>query len=180
MSNSIASLLIGGGIALVSTIVGIIVQHIFEIKKLSIQQKLYPSTILYNKQIEFMEKTFQIFGDLYEVIVAIRITLNLKDELRKKESVFKTKVRTQSDLLTELVFKNYYYFLPSDIIYALNDLANSCYDLAGNISDENNDRCEKELRAVHDIFRKFVGVNELSEDLIASFAMGKKKKVRIQ
>ena len=170
--NSTLGTLIIIVIPVLGTMGGFVLQHILSVRKMRYESKLHPSRVLYDKQIEFLDALPPVFDELNGYITTIDVWLGEKGE--KAEAEVREAVRNTAGLthLHELL-ERYYMYLPSELLVRLKKLSGECWVLSSTSPDTNKtDNCIHLLFETQNAVRRFVGVDELSQDLMR--AIGRK------
>jgi hypothetical protein len=159
-------------ISLVSAVSGFWFQHYLQMRKLRHESKSYPSKILYDKQIEFLDALTPLLDQINEYITTIDVWLGEKG--KKAEDKVQEAVQNNSCLwdLDQLLQK-YYFFLPSKLLKIIKNLGGECHLLYSKPDTNKTYQCIELLFQTTNDVREYVGVDRLSEDLMR--AMGRKK-----
>jgi hypothetical protein len=175
MDQSIILVLTGGIVSLVSTLAGLLLQHVLERRKLELQAKAHPTVVVYNKQTEFFERLNPILNEINGFITTLNVWLgetSPQAPQRVEEARENTSCLTKLENLTE----QYFVYLPSDVLSEINDLSFNCMLLSNSPSIAHTDQCIEHLFAFQNKLRHFVGTDQLSQDLLKAFTSGRSKK----
>lgn len=171
MESPLSALIIGGLISLVSTMFTLVVQHFFHMRSMLHESKIYPSRVLYDKQIAFLDALPQLLDQINGYITTIDVWLAEKGEEAK---VKVEKAVKNTSCLWELnqLLQRYYIYLPSELLDRLNTLSEECWFLSIKPDLDKTSRCIDLLFETQNAVREFLGADRLSRDLMK--AMGKK------
>ena len=165
-------IIIGGVISLISVILGLVIQHFFQMRKMIHESKSYPSKVLYDKQIEFLDALPPILDQFNSYITTIDVWLGEKGEKAKVEV---QKAAQNNSCLSQLdhLLHSYQFYLPSKLLNTIHTLSGECWLLHISPDTEKTYRCINLLFEIENNVRVYIGVDRLSEDLMR--AMGRKK-----
>ena len=176
MLDSLSAMLIGGIIALVSSLITIFFQNRLEH---SHQLKQHPSQIVYNKQIEFIDKIVPLLSEINGYITSIDVwtdewirTKSNDAKKRREEAIANNSCITKLDELLQL----YQMYLPSKILTEANELWQKCLLLGNSSSLEKCEECIDDLFSFQNSIREFIGTDRLSNDLIEALGGARQKK----
>jgi len=157
--------ILGGLISLISVVVSIVLQHILSIRKMVHESKVYPSHVLYDKQIEFFDALAPLFGQINGYITAIDVWLTEKNNKAKNEL---KKAAQNNECLAELdqLLEKYNLYLPSEPLKKLTALESELWLLSINPNLDKASHTLNLLFETQNFIREFVGVNKLSQDLM--------------
>ena len=173
MDHELMLVFAGGVVSLVTYSVSLLIQHFTEVRKLTQQLRQHPTTIVYDKQKEFVEKFSPIFRMLSKDITSIGFhsiegspnpAINVGNLMGKNSSLEKF-----SNLIDE-----YYPFLSSHILSKANDLFLECGKLRSASSFDKVDSCLCTLNQFLNALRNSIGVDDISKELLNAFNIKKR------
>jgi len=167
-------IVIGAIVSLVSVVVTAILTHILDMRKLRINMKNYPSKVLYDKQTEFFDKLIPVLDRLNGYIAFIDVWLGENSDDAPEKVRQGAKENQCVGELNELIEK-YHFYVPKDLLDEANELWARCIDLSSYQNTENTNKCINLFFKFQNSIRKFVGVEELSSDLLKAFGTKKEK-----
>ena len=161
-------------VSIVSVVVGAALEHVFQMRREGVSLRRYPSQMLYGKQIEFFDKVVPVLDELNGYITLIDVWLgetggDAREKVRKaaEDNLWVTRFH-------ELV-ERYYLYLPRELLDEANGLWFECLSLRDSPTPERTCECTDLLFKLQNTIRRFVGVEELSDDLLKSFGRKGKK-----
>ena len=176
--ESISLVIIGSCISLVSALSTIVVKHWLDLLKVRSQLREYPSRIIYDKQIQFIEKIIPLLDRLNGYITEIDVWLGEEGEdarVRIQEAVNNSdSVGSFSDILDD-----YYIYLPSGLLAEARNLRSLCWELMQKPTTDITYKAINALFGFENSMRKLVGIDSLSADLLKAFGTGKKERQRV-
>jgi len=175
MEQSIILVLTGGLVSLISTLAGMFLQHILEVRKLRLQAKAHPTTVVYTKQVEFFEKLNPILSEINGFITTLDVWLG-ESSPEARSRVEKARLNTASIGKLDKLTEDYFVFLPAEVLEHVRGLSFNCMMLSNSPSLDRAEGCIDELFAFQNKLRDFVGTDQLSEDLLKAFSSGRRKK----
>jgi hypothetical protein len=171
MGLPVSALIIGGLISLISAMIGIVLQHFLHMRRMLHESKTYPSRVLYDKQIEFLDALPPLLDQINSYITTIDVWLGEKSKKAKAE-VEKAVKNTSCLWELEQLLQRYYMYLPSELLDRLKALNGECWSLSTRPDLDKTYRCINLLFETQNAVREYLGVDRLSQDLMK--AMGKK------
>jgi len=168
MESSVTLVLVTGLVSIVSVLAGGIVQHWLDMRKIKTQISQHPRRILYDKQTEFFDKVIPVLDELNGYITRIDVWLGETGEDARKEV---GKAAENSLCVTrfhELV-EQYYLYLPKELLDEANRLWWECFALRELPTVEKTYKSINLLFKLQNTIRRFVGVEELSDELLKAF-----------
>lgn len=175
MQSPILSPILAAVISLTSVIITIIIQHFLEINKIKHQLKNYPTTIIYNKQLDFFDKISQeMIGILIDVTTRIEINKDKDNYITKNMQALRDKLLLHTDNIHKISIQ-YFLFIPAKMSSSISGFMNSCYDLMSELTYDKSKVCLAKYNELASEIRKCIGIDEISEDLISSFNVGRPK-----
>ncbi len=171
MSDSLSAVVVGGIIALVSSSATIFLQNWFEKSR---QLKQHPSQIVYNKQIEFIDKMAPLLSEINGYITAIDVWteewIRVKSNEAKKR---REEATTNNSCITKLdeLLQLYQMYLPSNVLTEANELWQKCLFLGNSVSLEKCEECISSLFSFQNNIRKFIGTDKLSNELMKTLGI---------
>ena len=176
MDKSILLVITGGLISLISTIIVIFFQYLTEKKKIINQIKSNPSSIVYNKQIEFYELLNPILDEINGFITALDVWLGEIQSEQVLKNIENARHNTIGlDKLNQLI-DQYFIFLPSEVLQKLSELLENCFYLSNSPNLEITYKSMNQLFGIRNKLRQYVGTEALSYDLLKSFSTIQKDK----
>jgi hypothetical protein len=173
MENSMALVLAGGAVSLLSTIAGMVVQHILEMRKVRHQLREHPFTVLYNKQTEFLELLAPVLGKVNSFIAEIQACLagGTPGGVRKARGA-----ASDNGALIKFddLIQRYHAFLPAELVREAGSLLAESLRLSESPTTGQASRCMTHLFDFQNSVRGFVGVDALTNDLMKT--LGKRTK----
>ncbi|MGD0342528.1 MAG: hypothetical protein ABSA76_12560 [Bacteroidales bacterium] len=175
MDNSIILVLVGGLISLISVLAGALLQYFIEKRKSILQLRSHPSTVVYNKQVEFLEKLNPVLNDLNNFITTLDVWLGEKQSEKVLKYIENARQNTNSIDNLDRLIDQFFIFLPSEILKELSELSANCRYLIESPNTETTYKSIKHLLRFQNRLRHYVGTEELSEDLLKSFSKTQQK-----
>lgn len=157
-------------------VVGAVLKHWLDMRRLSIEVKHYPARVLYDKQTEFFDKLPPLLHEINGYITEIDVWLSEKTEKAKEELARASANNSCLFRFYDLV-EQYHVYLPEKLISEANSLFSACFLLGQKSSYEQIDSCWKCFASFRNSIREFVGVEALSRELQEAFqSAGKRAK----
>jgi hypothetical protein len=173
MGNSMVLVLVGGAVSLFSTIAGMIVQHMLEMRKVRHQLREHPFTVLYNKQTEFLELLAPVLGNVNSFITEIDACLagGTPGGVRKARTA-----ASDNGILIKFddLLQRYHAFLPAELVREAGSLLAESLRLSESPTTGQASRCMAQLFDFQNGVRGFVGVDALTEDLMGTLGKATK------
>lgn len=169
MQDSVLLALVVGLISLVSTLSGIALQHWLEILKINRQKREHFTHIIYDKQTEFFDKLAEILPKINSYITTIDVWLGERSPEAKERVKEAAEDTTAVSKLFELL-DLYYMYLPNRLLDQANKLIDGCMNLSRLPGYEQTQRSIKLLFSFQNTVRECVGIDELSTELLKTFA----------
>jgi hypothetical protein len=173
MLDIIIPLLIGSLISLISTVTGITLKHWLDNRRMKIALKEYPIRVLYDKQTEFLDKLSPLLSEINGYLSKIDVWLNEKSPEAKQKVKESAEANKPLGDMHQLI-EQYFMYLPEKVIKEGEELFTHSLELTISQSSEKVWECFDILFKFQNIIRDFVGVENLSKDLLKSF--GKQKR----
>ena len=168
MDNSVVLVLVGGFVSLVSALAGIAFQHHLEMRKVRVQFKQHPMSVVYNKQTEFLERLAPVLLDINSYITEVGAWLAEQSPRGIKRA---TDAAAKNECLSKLddLIQHYYAFLPEKLIRQSHELFSECLLLSSSPASDQADKCINVLFEFQNKIREFVGIDQLSRDFLQIF-----------
>lgn len=175
---SILPVIIGSAVGGILTLAGVIIQHCFEIRKLTLQLKEYPSHIIYDKQMQFFNQVVPLFDELNGYITTIDVWLGEKGE---KARIKVQEAIKNSDCVGKFskILDDYYIYLPSGLLREARNLLSLCWELMRKPTTDITYDSIHVLFSFENSIRKLMGIDALSADLLKAFGADKKERQRL-
>jgi hypothetical protein len=161
--DSIVMVLIGGLVSLASSAVVLILKQRWEREKLNTETKQHFTQFLYAKQSEYFDKVHPILTSLNSYLTGINILLDEVEDFAKVSKAA-SNIKPIMDF-SELIDK-YYAYLPKDCIVESTELIESFLLLKDSADSKIFQECGNKLWQYQNLMRKFVGIDELSVELM--------------
>jgi len=172
MPDATIPLIIGGLISLVSTVTGITVKHWLDNRRMEAALKEYPMRVLYKKQTEFLDRLAPVLSEINGYLSKIDVWLGEKSPDAKQKAREAAEENKPLGDMRELL-EQYFMYLPEKIIKEGEGLFAKGLELTSSQSSEKVWECFDILFKFQNTIRHFVGIENLSKDLLKSF--GKQK-----
>ena len=172
--STLISVIIGGFISLLTTIVVMYYNHKHEMKKLLRQQ---PSKILYEKQIQFFDSITPLYHNINNFITTLDVWLREEGDKSKIKFQDASKNTDCLDKLWELRDR-YYLYLPETLLGKITKLVFDCYDLSQNPNAKQSYYCTNLLDDFYNSLREYIGIERLSEEFLQAFGPKKRSVLR--
>jgi hypothetical protein len=165
MEGSIALVLVGGAVSLFSTLAGMGIQHMLEMRKIRHQLREHPFTVLYNKQTEFLELLAPVLGGVNSFITEINACLGVGTAGGKRKA---RAAASDNGILIKFddLLQQYHAFLPAELVREAGSLLAESLRLSESPTSGQASRCLTQLFDFQNRIRGFVGVDALTEDLM--------------
>lgn len=167
----ILPVIVGSAVGGFLTLSGVIIQHCFELRKLTLQLREYPSHIIYDKQMEFIKKVLPLFWKLNGYITRIDVWLG---ESGQKACAEVEEAANNNACVGEFfqVLDEYYLYLPKSFLEEAHNLLSLCWELGRSPTPDGAYHSIKTLFSFENSVRKLMGVDALSAELLKSFGTG--------
>jgi hypothetical protein len=160
--------------AIVSTAVGMLLTHVLERRKARFNIRSYPLQVLYSKQTEFFDKLIPLLDQLNGYITTIDVWLGERGK-RAAEEVRKASGNCSCVDSLATLLEQYYLYLPRELLNEAKDLRWKCFDLRQSPTLQKTEQGIDALFEFQNSVRRFVGVDELSRDLLKAFGSESRK-----
>jgi hypothetical protein len=155
-------------VSIVSVVIGATLEHIFQMRRECVSLRRYPFQMLYGKQIEFFDKAVPLLDKLNGYITEIDVWLCETGE-DAKERVLKAVENSLCVTQFYDLVGQYYLYLPKKLLNEASELWWKCLGLGESPTTELTYESINLLFKFQNTIRKFVGVEELSRDLLKAF-----------
>lgn len=131
-------------------------------------------TVVYNKQVEFVETIIPLLRQLNEYITNIDVWL-AEGTSEGEQNALKNAEKNNIVMQFYDIIEKYEPFLPSSVIGCANSLFEECFFLSKSPTLKKTSHCINMLFDFQNGLRTFMGVDRLSEDLLKAIRQRKRK-----
>jgi len=151
-------------IAVFSLVLGQVLQYVLELRKRRAQLKDYPSRILYDRQLQFIDAAAPVLVEVNTYLNRVQAWLGVGTMDRAQQEA------DYNDCIAKLfgLIETHQNYLPAELLMAVEELTKHCMLLqtVGGLTLEQVDRARDQAFTLQNKIRRFVGIDAVSAELI--------------